>query len=112
MVILFANTKLKKMCNDYSLLQRRRGARQAEEISDRLNEANDLPNLKAWGAPAFKKARLHPLLGNLKGQFAVDLNHPYRLVFEPTDKFSKFPDGGIDIETVTAIRILEIIDYH
>jgi len=67
-----------------------------------LSELMKLPN-----------ARCHPLTQNRKGQFAVDLDHPYRLVFEPAnDPLPKMPDGGLDYEKITLIRILEVIDYH
>lgn len=66
----------------------------------------DLRNVPATG-------RLHELKGQRKGQFAIDLQHPYRLIMEP----AKVPppqkeDGGIDWVQVTSVRILEIIDYH
>ncbi len=44
--------------------------------------------------------RCHPLKGNRKNQFAVDLVHPQRLVFEKK---------GNEIRIA---NILEIIDYH
>ena len=45
-------------------------------------------------------AECHPLKGNRKNQFAVDLVHPYRLVFEKK---------GTEIQIA---NIIEIIDYH
>ena len=51
--------------------------------------------------------------GNRDGQFAVDLFHPHRLVFEPNHRpLPRKDDGGIDTEQVTAITILDVIDYH
>lgn len=44
--------------------------------------------------------RCHPLTNNRKGQYAVDLVHPYRLVFEK---------NGNKIQLA---RIVEIVDYH
>ena len=44
--------------------------------------------------------RCHPLTNNRKGQYAVDLVHPYRLVFEK---------HGNEIQVV---HIMEIVDYH
>jgi len=110
MVILFSERTLKKISNSDSALKREYGSRQAKEIRARLDEARDLPNLKAWYA--FPQARMHNLTGDRKKQFAVDLVHPYRLVFEPAGKFETSPDGGIDTATVRAIRIIEIVNYH
>lgn len=43
----------------------------------------------------------------------MDLVHPYRLVFEPAhDPVPRTTDGGIDIDRVTAITIMEVVDYH
>ena len=58
-------------------------------------------------------ARMHELKSNRDEQFAVDLVHPYRLVFEPThDPLPRKEDGGINLEQVTAIKIMEVVDYH
>ena len=58
-------------------------------------------------------ARMHQLKGNRDEQFAVDLVHPYRLVFEPNhDPLPRKKDGGINLEQVTAIKIMEVVDYH
>ena len=61
-------------------------------------------------------SRCHELIGDRKGQFAVDLIHPSRLVFEPlihpdAPPPTK-PDGGYDWTKITGIIILEIVDYH
>jgi proteic killer suppression protein len=57
--------------------------------------------------------RCHELTGNRKGQLAVDLAHPYRLIFKPDDDppVTK-TDGGIDWKRVKTILIIEIEDYH
>ena len=57
--------------------------------------------------------RYHELGQNRKGQLAVNLDQPYRLVFEPADEpVPRTPDGGLDWSAVTAVRILEVVDYH
>lgn len=48
----------------------------------------------------FHIGRCHPLVNNRKGQYAVDLVHPYRLIFEK---------NGDEIQIA---NILEIVDYH
>jgi len=53
------------------------------------------------------------LTGDRKGTLAVDLDHPYRLIFEPAnDPVPRKPDGGLDWTKITVIRILELRDYH
>ena len=48
----------------------------------------------------FHIGRCHSLINNCKGQYAVDLIHPYRLVFE---KYS---------DIIQIAYIVEIVDYH
>lgn len=48
----------------------------------------------------FHIGRCHPLTGDRKGQYAMDLTHPYRLVFEKRN------------DRLVAVEILEIVDYH
>lgn len=69
------------------------------------------PNLAA--VPKGKPDRCHELKGNRKGIFAVDLFHPYRLLFEPSgNPVPRKGKGEIDMENVTSIRILGVEDYH
>ena len=57
--------------------------------------------------------RLHPLTGNLKGKFAVDLEHPQRLILVPDcEELPVKADGSLDLSRIDAIMILEIVDYH
>ena len=63
--------------------------------------------------PTSKPDRRHQLRGDRSGQYAVDLVHPRRLIFEPNhEPLPRRADGGIDTDQVTAIRIIEVIDYH
>ncbi len=63
--------------------------------------------------PTTPPDRRHQLSGDRDEQFAVDLVHPHRLVFEPNhESLPRKGDGGIDTEQVTAITILDVIDYH
>ena len=48
----------------------------------------------------FHIGRCHPLTNNRKGQYAVDLVHPYRMIFEK---------HGNKIQVA---HIMEIVDYH
>jgi proteic killer suppression protein len=63
--------------------------------------------------PTHVPERRHQLTGNREGQFAVDLKHPFRLVFEPNhNPLPLGRDGGLDLRRVSAVSILEIEDYH
>ena len=63
--------------------------------------------------PTTPPDRRHQLSGDRDEQFAVDLVQPYRLVFEANhEPVPREEDGGIDTEQVTAITILDVVDYH
>lgn len=58
-------------------------------------------------------ARCHPLTGNRNGQFSVDLDHPYRLIFIPAnDPIPLGKDGGMEWKKITEVEIVEIADTH
>ena len=57
--------------------------------------------------------RPHPLTGDRRGQFALDLAGGHRLVFSAVLEPSPLHDDrDIDWSRVTAIRIEYIGDYH
>ena len=83
----------------------------AQTIRARLGVLKNAKTLS--DAPKTRPDRLHQLKGDRDEQFAVDLVHPYRLVFEPNhDPVPRTADGGIDLEQVTAIIVLGVVDYH
>lgn len=49
----------------------------------------------------------HELLGNRKGQWACNLDQPYRLISKGAE-----PDEAVVWSTVTEATVLEIVDYH
>jgi proteic killer suppression protein len=57
--------------------------------------------------------RCHELTGNRKGQISIDLEGPYRLLFEVADNpIPQKEDGGLKWSDVHTIRILGIEDTH
>ena len=55
----------------------------------------------------------HALGADRVGQFSTSLWGPYKLVFVPAhNPVPRTPDGGIDRESVRAISIIEVVDYH
>lgn len=111
MEIHFQSKKLRKTCNDFRRLQKEYGQRQAKLIRRRLDElraANVLAHIRH-----LPQARCHELHGDRKGQLAVDLKHPYRLIFEPYhDPIPRKQDQGLDWAKVTTILIIGVEDYH
>lgn len=59
------------------------------------------------------QTKFHPLRGDRKSQFAVDADYPFRLIFEPaTEHIELTADESVDLSMITAIRIIEVVDYH
>ena len=98
MEITYKNNKIKKICTDTKVAEKTYGAKMAEKIDMRIGEisASDTVEMLIQ----FRIGRCHPLTQNRKGQNAMDLVHPYRLVFEK---------NGNEIQIA---NILEIVDYH
>jgi len=75
---------------------------------DEMRDSNTLAILRT-----LPQARCHALKGNYKGKFAVDLEQPHRLIFEPAnDPLPTLPDGGLDLARITGVQILAVADYH
>lgn len=111
MVILFKTAKLEKECNNENLLVKRFGALRAKLLKRRLNELQAATSLDVLRS--LPQSRGHELKGNRKGQLSVDLDHPYRLIFEPADNpIPKKSDGGLDWNKVTKVRIIGVEDTH
>lgn len=110
MLIVFANTKMEKLFNSEKDLTRKYG-QQAKKIRVRMAVLRAAANLAR--VSNLPPERCHELSEGRAGQFAVDLMHPFRLVFEPADEpVPRKADGGIDLALVTKIRILNVEDYH
>jgi proteic killer suppression protein len=111
MDITFRNEKLAKIFNSEKNLVREYGPENAAKIQRRmavLMAASCLDEV-----PANPPERRHELVSNRKGQFAVDLKHPQRLIFEPNhDPLPLKPDGGLDLKKIKAVTIIEVEDYH
>ena len=109
--ISFRTRKLEKTFNSAVALQRTHGARMAKVIMARLAVLRAARNLAL--VPTSRPERMHLLRGDRHNQYAVDLVHPHRLVFEPGHApLPRAEDGGVDAEQVTAIMIVEVADYH
>lgn len=95
MDILFGDQKLAKICDSDSLLIRKYGPRRAKLIRYRLIQLKVAENLAALRL--LPQVRCHELKGNREGMLAVDLEHPYRLIFESANNPSpRKTDSGLD----------------
>ena len=111
MEVYFRTRKLERMFSSQKLLQREYGQENARFIMRRMSVLSAAPTLKQ--VPSTKPERRHQLQGNRSDQFAVDVRHPYRIVFVPAnDPVPVLEDGGYDLYRITAITILAVEDYH
>jgi proteic killer suppression protein len=110
MEIQFKTGKLLKSCTDTRAMIKVHGPERAKVLRLRLDQLRAAPNLAAMkGLPG----RCHELSSDMKGALAVDLDGPYRLIFKPTDDPPpRLSDGGLDWDAVTAIRVVDVRDYH
>ncbi len=95
MKILFQDRTLEKAYNNQSLLSRKYGPIRAKLLKRRFDDLEDVENLEE--IRSLPQTRCHELKGNRAGMLAVDLDHPYRLIFEPAnDPVPRKSDGGLD----------------
>ena len=96
--IEYNNDRLEKVCTNAYEATKKYGPKMAGKIQQRISEISAAPSVETL--LQFRIGRCHALGANRKGQYAMDLVHPYRLVFKKK---------GDDVQIV---KILEIVDYH
>ncbi len=98
MEVTYKSTRLEKLCTNAYAAEKKYGIQMAEKIKLRIDQISAAISVEMM--LQFKVGRCHQLKGDRKDQFAVDLVHPYRLIFEKL---------GDDIQIA---NIMEIVDYH
>ncbi|MDA8234670.1 MAG: killer suppression protein [Clostridia bacterium] len=111
MDIIFINKKLEKKFSSPREIVKNWGAENAGKIMQRLVELDAAPCLlDICNLPG---CDFHELINNRKCQFSVSIKQPYRLVFVPDhNPIPRKADGGVDLKLVTAICIMEVVNYH
>lgn len=104
MYIRFIDDKIRKLCEDEKVALRKLGDKDTTKLFQRVGEIRAADNLAILRT--LRAARCHPLHNDRKGQYAVDLVHPRRLVFLPEY------DGTFEERLVTDVVLIEVIDYH
>ena len=98
MEITYKTRAIKKICTIANEAAKEYGIEMAKKIHQRIDEINASDTVEDM--VRFHIGRCHPLKGNRKNQFAVDLVQPYRLVFEKIRN------------EIQVVKIIEIINYH
>lgn len=108
MEVFYASRKLAAMCASMTQMTRAFGPVRARRVAMRLQQlrvAETLAELR------LATGRCHELVSDRKGCLALDLDGPYRLVFEPAEWVVNVR-GDLDWSAVRTVVVLEIIDYH
>lgn len=110
MQITFKSRKLEKSLTEPKEISKTYGV-MAKKVNQRMKElyaASALSIMKTIPA-----ANCHKLGGDRSCELAVDISGNWRIIFEPDhDPVPVQADGGLDWNSVTQIRILEVTDYH
>jgi proteic killer suppression protein len=96
--VTYKSNHLSRICTDYSVAKREYGDRMAFLIHQRIEQLQAANSVEVL--VQFSIGRCHPLLGNRKGEYVMDLVHPFRLVFENNEV------------TINVVRIIKIENYH
>ena len=110
MKISYKDKKLEALCRDKNKLIKAYGQLRATKIMQRIDDMNSAECLEdTLNLPG----HYHELTGDRKGQWACDLDQPYRLIFEPTNKPIPTDVSGRYIwKEIRIIDIVEIANYH
>lgn len=98
MKITYKTRKPEKVCTNASVARKMYGERMARLISQRITEIQVADSIEILVKGHI--GRCHLLTEDRKGQYAMDLVHPYRLVFTIKER------------EVEIAHIIEIVDYH
>lgn len=110
MDILFGNRKLEKLANDPRKCKQEMGERRATLFLKRLADLRDADTLEDV---RHLPGKYHELKETRKGQWACDLDQPYRLIFIPQEKPIPTNDHGQYIWfKILGVEIIEIVNYH
>lgn len=110
MEITFTDKKLENLVNNDRKLVKEFGKLRANKIITRLTQLRFAANLEeVRNLPG----NYHELTNNRKGQWACDLDQPYRLVFMPHEVPIPTNEHGRYIwMEITGAEVIEVVNYH
>jgi proteic killer suppression protein len=108
--IVFKDKQLQKFAEDVALCRRKLGANCGNILLKRLHSLYIAVTLEDV---RYLPGRFHELIGDRKGQWACDLEHPKRLIFQPSEQpIPTNKQGAYDWSAIKSVEIIEIVDYH
>lgn len=110
MEITFTDKKFEKLANDDRKLVKEFGKLRADKIKARLAQLRFATTLEeVRNLPG----NYHELTNNRKGQWACDLDQPYRLVFTPHENPIPTNEHGQYVwMEITGVEVIEVVNYH
>ncbi|MBP5637918.1 MAG: type II toxin-antitoxin system RelE/ParE family toxin [Victivallales bacterium] len=110
MIIEYKTKELEKCASDIRYATKTLGADCARRLHSRLTV---LANAETFETIRNTPGRFHELKDNRKGQWSMDLVHPYRLIITPlTQPIPTDKDGKYIWTEIKDALIVEIVDYH
>ncbi|MEX2302675.1 MAG: hypothetical protein WD733_17150 [Bryobacterales bacterium] len=107
MDVSISDKRLRKVANDPAACKREYGVNML-----RLAALYAADSLADFWPPNSGPERCHELKGERKGTFSVDLNQPYRLLFQPSDAPAGVAEEQQRWMSITEIDIVAIEDTH
>lgn len=98
MKVIYKNKQIQKVCENGKIAIKQYGDKMAVVLRQRLVEIQVSESIEKLLTQRI--GRCHQLKGNRKNQYAMDLIHPYRLIFVVKE------------DEIQIAKIMEIVDYH
>ena len=98
MEVVYKNKQIQKICEINSVAIKKYGIELTKKVQIRIKLIRQFANVEQLISSGL--GRCHKLIGNRKNQYALDLIHPYRLIFIVIG------------EQIQIAEIQEIVDYH
>lgn len=114
MEIFTRDRKLRAALEHEEQCKRRFGVAMCKKLRNRIAALRAADSLATFWPPNSGPERCHELRGSLAGTFSIDLEQPYRLLFEPIEE--RPPEDRSDEQerwsSITAVTLLRIEDTH
>lgn len=110
MIVSTEDKDLKLVMTNNAKMVKVFGAVRAKFLARRIQKLINAKNLEELRNEA---GHFHELVDNRKGQWACDLDQPYRLIFEPKERpIPTDPNGRYIWIEIKAVELIEVVNYH
>ena len=114
MEVFAKDKKLKAALEDEAACKQRFGVAMTKKLTLRLAAIRAAESLATFWPPNSGPERCHELKANLAGTFSIDLQQPFRLLFNPIEETPP-QDRSNEQErwaSITALEVIGIEDTH